>query len=94
MADMTFGVNILPDSSSVTLGDSTHIWNAPTPASNSNNNQVANTAFVQSVLENSKMFYVGTTAPNNTNLLWIDTNNGLKYYDGSAWVIVPVSYYT
>ena len=40
----------------------------------------------------SQVFYVGTTAPDNTNLLWIDTANGLKYYNGSAWVTVPVAY--
>lgn len=34
MADMTFEVNILPQSSSVTLGDSTHKWHAPTPEVN------------------------------------------------------------
>lgn len=34
-------------------------------------------------------FYVGTSAPAKTNLLWIDTSVGtgvLKYYNGSAWV--------
>lgn len=40
----------------------------------------------------SQVFHVGTTAPDNTNLLWIDTENGLKYYNGSAWVTVPVAY--
>ena len=40
----------------------------------------------------SQVFHVGTTAPDNTNLLWIDTANGLKYYNGSAWVTVPVAY--
>lgn len=40
----------------------------------------------------TKAFHVGTTAPDNTNLLWIDTNNGLKYYNGSSWVNVPVSW--
>ena len=39
-----------------------------------------------------QVFHVGTTAPDNTNLLWIDTANGLKYYNGSAWVTVPVAY--
>lgn len=31
---------------------------------------------------------VGTTAPSNTKLLWIDTSSGgvAKYYNGSAWV--------
>lgn len=32
--------------------------------------------------------YIGTTAPTNTKLLWVDTGNDgvLKYYNGSAWV--------
>ena len=42
----------------------------------------------------SSPFYVGTTAPSDTTKLWIDTVNGLKYWDGSAWVIVPVGYST
>lgn len=42
----------------------------------------------------SSPFYAGTTAPSDTSKLWIDTANGLKYWDGSAWVIVPVAYYT
>lgn len=37
-------------------------------------------------------FIVSTTAPENTNVLWIDTANGLKYYNGSAWVAVPMAY--
>ena len=40
-------------------------------------------------------FVVSDTAPDNTNLLWIDTNattGGLKYYNGSEWVHVPVAY--
>lgn len=38
-------------------------------------------------------FYAGATAPNDTTQLWIDTTpgtGGLKYYDGSGWVAVPV----
>ena len=33
---------------------------------------------------------VGTTAPTNTKVLWIDTGNGgiAKYYKGTAWVPV------
>lgn len=41
------------------------------------------------------IFVVSATAPDNTKLLWIDTNSntgGLKYYNGSIWVTVPVSY--
>lgn len=40
------------------------------------------------------VFHAGTTAPANTGLFWIDTTantGGLKYYNGSAWVHVPVS---
>jgi hypothetical protein len=43
----------------------------------------------------AQVYYVGDTAPTNTKLLWIDTNSttgGLKYYDGSAWVHVPVAF--
>lgn len=40
----------------------------------------------------TKVFSIGTTAPTDTKLLWIDTtsNSGLKYYNGSAWVTMPV----
>lgn len=40
-------------------------------------------------------FAVGTTAPADTTKLWIDTTSGtggLKYHNGSAWVVVPVAY--
>ena len=32
--------------------------------------------------------YVGSSAPSDTNLLWLDTSNSgiLKYYDGTKWV--------
>lgn len=42
----------------------------------------------------STPFHVGTTAPSDTRKLWIDTNNGAKYYDGNAWVTMPVGYYS
>lgn len=41
------------------------------------------------------VFFAGTTAPVDTRLLWIDTNEttgGLKYYNGSTWVGVPVQF--
>lgn len=41
------------------------------------------------------VFYAGSSAPSNTKLLWIDTTantGGLKYYNGSSWVHVPVAY--
>lgn len=43
----------------------------------------------------TQVFHAGTSAPSNTNLLWIDTNTssgGLKYYNGSSWTVVPVAY--
>ncbi len=42
----------------------------------------------------AKVFVAQATAPSNTNILWIDTspNGGLKYWNGSAWVVVPVAY--
>lgn len=41
------------------------------------------------------IFFAGTTEPTNTKLLWIDTTpnaGGLKYYNGSAWIHVPVAW--
>ena len=34
--------------------------------------------------------HIGTSAPSNTNLLWIDTANSnlLKFYNGSAWTAI------
>ena len=52
----------------------------------------ANHTHTQSQISDFQVFHVGTTAPTNTKLLWIDTANGLKYYNGSAWVTVPVAY--
>ena len=40
-------------------------------------------------------FVAGDSAPEDTLKLWIDTTEntgGLKYYNGSAWVHVPVAY--
>lgn len=40
-------------------------------------------------------FVVGASAPADRLKLWIDTTantGGLKYFNGSAWVPVPVSY--
>ena len=36
-------------------------------------------------------YLVQSSAPENTGKLWVDTGNGnaLKYYNGSAWVLVP-----
>ena len=51
--------------------------------------------YVESMIDNTGVFSAGTTAPSNTKLLWIDTTattGGLKYYNGSAWVHVPVAF--
>ena len=40
-------------------------------------------------------FAAGTSAPADKTQLWIDTTagtGGLKYWNGSAWVAVPVAY--
>ena len=70
---------------------------APTAAKGTNTTQIATTAFVQTAISgfSSDVFSVGTSAPSNTKLLWIDTNTttgGLKYYNGSSWTPVPVAY--
>ena len=42
-----------------------------------------------------KPFFAGTSAPSDTNQLWIDINantGGIKFWNGSAWVAVPVAY--
>lgn len=44
-------------------------------------------------LTNYNWFSYSSTAPTNTNLLWIDPKEGLKYYNGSTWVIVPIGFY-
>ena len=58
----------------------------------------ANTTDVETVLADKSnidhthtFFHVGTEAPEDTSILWIDTVNGLKYYDGAGWVNIPVS---
>lgn len=54
-------------------------------------NCAANKAYVDS----REIYHVDSSAPSNTNLLWIDTNSttgGLKYYNGNSWVHVPVAY--
>ena len=44
----------------------------------------------------SQIFHVGENPPEETKLFWIDTNattGGLKYYNGTKWVVVPVAYF-
>lgn len=69
---------------------------APTAVKGTNTSQVATTAFVQDALSgiSAKGFEFGTTAPTNTNLLWIDTTNGsiLKYYNGTEWTAISSTF--
>lgn len=47
------------------------------------------------VAESSGGVSIGTTAPTNTKLLWVDLTpqtGGLKYYNGTIWVGVPVQF--
>lgn len=44
---------------------------------------------------NKQSFAVGVDAPEDTTKLWIDITEGaggLKYHNGSEWVVVPVAY--
>ena len=50
---------------------------------------------LQNVITSFNVFVIDSTAPTDTNKLWIDTDStygGLKYYDGTAWKHVPVAY--
>lgn len=41
------------------------------------------------------IFAAGAQPPEDTRLLWIDTDaaaGGLKYWDGTGWIHVPVAY--
>lgn len=47
------------------------------------------------IILTNKVFEASTNPPTNTNLLWIDTTSvtgGLKYYNGTKWVTVPVRF--
>lgn len=71
---------------SVSATNNVEVYSEPTTA-----NGVANKAYVDS----REIYHVDSSAPSNTNLLWIDTNSttgGLKYYNGNSWVHVPVAY--
>ena len=60
-----------------------------------NEYDAATKKYVDDKVSEAGGFEVGTTAPTNTKKLWIDTNSttgGLKYYNGTSWVAVPVSY--
>lgn len=43
----------------------------------------------------TQIWHYGNSAPSDTKLLWIDsdsTSGGLKYYNGTSWVHVPVAW--
>lgn len=89
----SFGVSTTRIAKKVPLLDSpafTGTPTAPTAASGTNTTQIATTAYVQTELSNFSTcpYSRGTTAPTNTQLLWIDTTGGyniLKFYDGTNW---------
>lgn len=64
-----------------------------TPTQNST--KMVTSGGVWSALNTKQVFVASKTSPSNTNILWIDTTattGGLKYYNGSAWVHVPVAF--
>lgn len=80
---------------------------SPTAASDATNKQYVDTQ-ATNALNNAKTyvdtqlasfsttpFHLGTSAPTNTKLLWIDTTGGnsiLKYYNGSTWKTITSIY--
>lgn len=65
-----------------------------TPTSGSNNPITSGGVYTALANFSTIPYHVGTTAPTNTKLFWIDTANGLKYYDTSSktWKVVPVAW--
>lgn len=52
------------------------------------------TTWAERTVEQMNLFAVGASAPERTDILWVDTTavtGGLKYHDGSGWVSVPTS---
>ena len=86
--NMTSPANLTLSAGNLTVSKGT--ITCPTPAAGTNSAIVATTAFVQ----NTASFVVGSTAPTNTNKLWIRTGAGygngvLYYYNGTNWI--PIS---
>ena len=51
----------------------------------------SNIKFEMTNLENRTVYHVGESAPDDTNLLWLDTtNNKIKYYNESEWIEFPL----
>lgn len=50
---------------------------------------------LQNAIASLQILVVDSSAPEDTNKLWLDTDNlhgGLKYYNGDTWKHVPVAY--
>lgn len=65
-----------------------------TSALSANNIQEALDQIYQTI-QQLKFIHVGSSAPVDTSILWIDTTastGGLKYHNGTAWTHVPVAY--
>lgn len=57
-------------------------------------NEDGSAAWVKRAARLLQLFTAGSSAPERTDVLWIDTTpetGGLKYHDGSSWVHVPTS---
>lgn len=83
----------LADTSAHGIGSAGHLAAATTVTNT--NAAVPTSGAVYRYTAAYKPYYAGASAPSNTNLLWIDLTaetGGLKYYNGSAWVHVPVAY--
>lgn len=92
------GIDVIPVSGSSNAVSSGGVYNALASKQNTltegsiTNELIATGAITADKLAGGAVFVVGTNAPANTNLLWIDPTKGLKYYNGSSWVTVPVAY--
>ena len=60
---------------------------------NGNGNGGIDTAHtIDATLLNASIFQASESAPTDKSLLWIDPNNGLKYYGVGYWKLVPVGF--
>ena len=91
-------LNSIPDSDNLVLrAGSTMLGYLTLHADPTNNLHAATKQYVDAKTASivTDIWYAGSSAPTNTKLLWIDTTatvGGLKYYNGSSWVHVPVAW--
>lgn len=91
-------LNSIPDSDNLVLkSGSVMIGYLTLPANPAENLHAATKQYVDEKTASivTDIWYTGSSAPENTKLLWIDTTEivgGLKYYNGSSWVHVPVAW--